>query len=93
MRFILVNGRSPLPRSSCVMCDRPVGVSYLREIGTLLIYCDHGCYADHCKSAVFLLENQVPRSRPNITKLLDSVTTLASARRASMKDGITDEIR
>jgi hypothetical protein len=93
MRFILVNGRSPLPRSACVMCERPVGANYLHEIGTLLVYCDHGCYADHCRSAVQLLENQAPRSRPNVAKLLDSVTTLRSVRRARVKDGITDEIR
>jgi hypothetical protein len=92
MRFILVNGRSPLPRSLCVMCDRSVGASYLREIGTLLVYYDHGCYADHCKSAVVLLDNQPPRSRANIARLLDSVTTLRSVRRASMKDGITEDI-
>ncbi|SDT50012.1 hypothetical protein SAMN05444158_6526 [Bradyrhizobium canariense] len=58
MRFILVNGRTPRPRSVCVMCDQPVGVNYLREIGTQLIYCDHNCYAGHCQSAVLLLESQ-----------------------------------
>jgi hypothetical protein len=58
MRFILVNGRTPRPQSICVGCDRPVRASYLREIGTHLIYCDHNCYADHCRSAVLLLESQ-----------------------------------
>ncbi len=62
MRFILVNGRSPRPRSLCVMCDQPVGASYLREIGTLLVYCDHNCYAAYCKSAVPLPENQARAS-------------------------------
>ena len=58
MRFILVNGRTPRPDSICVGCGRSVRASYLREIGTHLIYCDHNCYADHCRSAVLLLESQ-----------------------------------
>jgi hypothetical protein len=58
VRFILVNGRTPRPQSFCVKCDRPVSACYLREIGTHLIYCDHACYADHCNSAVLLLENR-----------------------------------
>ncbi|MEA2892472.1 MAG: hypothetical protein QOI05_3265 [Bradyrhizobium sp.] len=62
MRFILVNGRTPRPRAFCVMCDRPIAKSYLREIGTHLIYCDHNCYADHCQSAFLLLENQAKAS-------------------------------
>ena len=62
MKFILVNGRTPRPQSFCVMCDQPIGASYLREIGTHLIYCDHNCYADHCESAILLLENQARAS-------------------------------
>jgi hypothetical protein len=92
MRFILVNGRTPRPRSLCVMCDQPVGASYLREVGTLLVYCDHNCYAAHCKSAVLLIENQAPRSRANIAKLLDRVTALPSVRRACVQEGITDDM-
>jgi hypothetical protein len=62
VRFILVNGRTPRPRSSCVRCDQPVGMNYLREVGTQLIYCDHNCYAAHCESAVLLLDNQATAS-------------------------------
>lgn len=58
MRFVLVNGRSPRPRPSCVMCDQPIEAGYLREIGTCLTYCNHNCYADHCRSAAFLLEGR-----------------------------------
>lgn len=58
MRFIMVNGRRPRSRSLCVMCDQPVGTNYLREVGTLLIYCDHNCYAAHCENAVLLLDSQ-----------------------------------
>jgi hypothetical protein len=52
MRFALVNGRSPRADSFCVMCEELIGASYLREVGTKLVYCDQNCYADHCKSAV-----------------------------------------
>ena len=62
MRFVLVNGRPPRRQSFCVMCDQPIGAGYLREIGTHLTYCDHGCYAGHCKSAALLLENQAKAS-------------------------------
>ena len=62
MRFILVNGRTPRAQSLCVLCCRPIGGSYLREIGTHLVYCDHDCYADHCKSAVLVFENQARAS-------------------------------
>ena len=62
MRFVLVNGRSSRRRSFCAMCDRPIAASYLREIGTDLTYCNHDCYAIHCKSAILLLENQTKGS-------------------------------
>jgi hypothetical protein len=62
MRFILVNGRSPRPQAFCVMCNQPIEKSYLREVGTQLIYCDQDCYADHCESAFLLLENRARAS-------------------------------
>jgi hypothetical protein len=62
MRFVLVNGRTPRPQSLCVLCCEPIGTSYLREIGTRLPYCDHKCYADHCKKAVLVLENHARAS-------------------------------
>ncbi len=62
MRYVLVNGRTPCRQSFCVMCKEPIGAGYLREIGTHLIYCDHDCYADHCKSVVQFLEQQARAS-------------------------------
>jgi hypothetical protein len=62
MRFILVNGRTPRPHPVCVMCEKPIAAGYLREIGTRLTYCDHDCYADHCSSAIRLLENRARAS-------------------------------
>ena len=57
MRYVLVNGRTPCRQSYCVRCCEPIGMTYLREIGTQLPYCDHDCYAAHCISAVQLIEN------------------------------------
>jgi hypothetical protein len=57
MRFVLVNDRTPRLQSFCVLCCTPIGASYLREIGTQLSYCDHDCYADHCKRAIMALNN------------------------------------
>jgi hypothetical protein len=56
MRFILVNGRTPCPRSFCALCCEPIVASYLREIDTRLSYCDAKCYAEHCQGAVLAIE-------------------------------------
>jgi hypothetical protein len=58
MRFILVNGRAPRARPVCAMCATPISAGYLREFGTNLTYCNHDCYADHCNSAIQLLEGR-----------------------------------
>ena len=57
MKFVLVNDRTPSKQCSCVLCREPIGSGYLREVGTGLFYCDHDCYADHCKSASQALAN------------------------------------
>jgi hypothetical protein len=62
MRFALVNGRSPRADSFCVTCEELIGASYLREVGTKLVYCDQNCYADHCKSAVLALASDAKAS-------------------------------
>jgi hypothetical protein len=45
MRFVLVNGRIPCPKTFCVFCCEPIHASYLREISTQLPFCDNVCYA------------------------------------------------
>jgi hypothetical protein len=57
MRFILVNGRTPCRQSSCALCAKPIGRTYVREIATRIPYCDADCYADHCAGAILALEN------------------------------------
>jgi hypothetical protein len=59
MRFILVNGRVPCAQPVCVMCEKPISPGYLREFGTHLTYCSHDCYAEHCNSAIRLLESRI----------------------------------
>ncbi len=62
MKFVLVNGRTPCKQSFCVLCSKPIGAGYLREIGTELCYCDHVCYADHCKSAIVAIADHARAS-------------------------------
>lgn len=54
MNFILVNGRTPLRTSLCASCSKPIGNSYLRDMATLLYYCDQTCHADHCNRVMHL---------------------------------------
>ncbi|WP_156928363.1 MULTISPECIES: hypothetical protein [unclassified Bradyrhizobium] len=56
MQFILVTGRTPCSNPVCVSCETPIGAAYLRELGTHLTYCDHGCYADHRDRTIELIE-------------------------------------
>lgn len=62
MKFVLVNDRAPFKKNSCVLCGEPIGTRYLREIGTQLFYCDHDCYADHCRSAIQALADHAKSS-------------------------------
>lgn len=48
MKFILVNGRTPVRTTFCLHCCEKISTSYLREIRTRLPYCDYGCYTRHC---------------------------------------------
>jgi hypothetical protein len=66
IRFVLVNGRTPSSHSLCVVCCKPIGMSYLREIGTQLSYGNPGCYADHCKSAVLTSATIADQRLPSI---------------------------
>jgi hypothetical protein len=56
MKFIVVNGRTPVRQSFCALCCEPIAGSYLREIATRLSYCDHKCYVGHCEITVPALQ-------------------------------------
>jgi hypothetical protein len=62
MTFLLVNGRTPRPQSSCAWCSEPIGESYVRELATRLSYCDHRCYVGHCKVAIRAPQKQANAS-------------------------------
>ncbi|WP_024508032.1 hypothetical protein [Bradyrhizobium sp. ARR65] len=57
MNFICVNGRTPHPRTFCMLCLSPIGTSYLREIRTRFPFCDHRCYALLRQSSAALLQD------------------------------------
>jgi hypothetical protein len=58
VKFILVNGRVPTPRSFCAQCCEPLRRMYLRDVATRLSYCGHKCYVAHCNVSLLALENQ-----------------------------------
>jgi hypothetical protein len=51
MKFVLVNGRAPRPKSFCALCCEPIAESYLRDLSTRSSYCDQACYLGHCQLA------------------------------------------
>jgi len=52
VRFILVNGRTPFRKTFCLWCCEEISGGYLRDVRTLLPYCDHECYALHHEALV-----------------------------------------
>ena len=56
MRFILVNGRTPFRKTFCLWCCEEISGDYLRDVRTLLPYCDHECYALHHEALVPIRE-------------------------------------
>jgi hypothetical protein len=62
MKFVLVNGRTPRPRSFCALCCEPIEGSYLRDLATRLSYCNHRCYVGHCMVPVLTLQRHARAS-------------------------------
>ena len=48
--FVLVNGRTPSRQTWCMQCCEAIGGSYLRDMATLLPYCDYQCYTLFCEA-------------------------------------------
>ena len=44
MRCILVSNGSLKTDTRCAYCQRRIGDSYAREIGTRFVYCNYDCY-------------------------------------------------
>jgi len=58
MKFVLVNGRTPRPKSFCALCGESIGQSYLRDLRTHSSYCGRACYLGH-----FRLATSAPEQR------------------------------
>jgi hypothetical protein len=61
MRCILVNGAQLKADTRCCFCRLEIGDSYVREIGTKRVFCDHVCYCDAVGTPALALEY---RARP-----------------------------
>jgi hypothetical protein len=69
MKFVLVNGRTPHPKSSCSMCREQIGETYLRELSTRLFYCGHDCYREHCQATLSILDGALGNATSRFTTL------------------------
>jgi hypothetical protein len=52
MRCIIVNNTNLKAEVVCAHCGSRIGKSYVREIGSRLLYCDYRCYSIALKTAV-----------------------------------------
>jgi hypothetical protein len=60
IRYIIVNDRAPRDEEACCcMCASRLEGSYLREVGTRILYCTHWCYDEHVLSAVVAMAGRV----------------------------------
>ena len=58
LRYIVVNGRNDAREANyCTICCTPLGKSYVREIGTSLLYHSHYCLETHVRQSTVALES------------------------------------
>jgi hypothetical protein len=63
VRFVVVNGRTPVRQSFCALCCKQISEGgYLRDIRTRLCYCEAECYALKCANAMMLPQDQAKAS-------------------------------
>jgi hypothetical protein len=60
MRCVIVNGAKLKAQACCARCGRPIGDSYIREIGSRLIYCDFHCYSVALETSVVTSVHALP---------------------------------
>lgn len=60
MRCVLVNGARLKAPTLCAHCSNMIGQSYVREIGSRLIYCDFRCYSVAIQTSVKVLGYRTP---------------------------------
>ncbi len=52
MRCVIVNGARLKAQAFCAHCGDAIGDSYIREIGTRVVYCDFHCYSVAIETSV-----------------------------------------
>jgi hypothetical protein len=45
MRCVIVNGATPKADAFCAHCGSKIADTYVRELGSGLLYCDYRCYS------------------------------------------------
>ena len=70
MNFILVNGRTPSSQSACAICSRPIRATYLRDIETRLLFCDHDCFASAQSEDLGIRPITRPQARASLKSTL-----------------------
>jgi hypothetical protein len=52
MRCVLVNGAKLKAPALCAHCGNKISASYVREIGTRIVFCDFRCYNAAAETSV-----------------------------------------
>jgi hypothetical protein len=60
MRCVVVNGAKLKADALCAHCGNKVGMNYVREISTRLIYCDFHCYGVAVEPSIRALGYRLP---------------------------------
>jgi len=63
MRCVLVNGARLKAPTLCAHCGTKISASYVREIGTRIVYCDFRCYRVAVEMSARSLSNGTPTPR------------------------------
>ena len=60
MRCVIVNGAKLKAEAFCAHCGNKIDESYLREVGSRLMYCDYRCYSVSIESSILALGRRTP---------------------------------
>lgn len=60
MRCVVVNGAKLKAEMPCAHCGSKIGESYIRDIGSRLIYCDFRCYSNAAEQSALAFGYRAP---------------------------------
>jgi hypothetical protein len=65
MRCVIVNGATLKTQAPCAHCGKLINDTYVREIGSRIIYCDFRCYGIAVETSIAALayRNSAPIPR------------------------------